>query len=181
MSGKTQKAAIDFKKEKNKWILVAVLSVILVLVYVFYFKKASSVDGHKDLIVQNKKVEVLDNDILSALPTELKPSLPMVHVNDQVNNDIIPLVVKDIFSFGLQKDIQKEMTEELPIEKEGFILKGTLMDGNNSLAFLNDQVLGIGDRFNGFTVVQITDDKAVIRNGEKEITLLIEDPIDEAF
>ncbi len=40
--------------------------------------------------------------------------------------------------------------------------------------------MGLGDIFNGFTVVEITADKAVIKNEEEEITvLLLEDELDE--
>jgi hypothetical protein len=39
--------------------------------------------------------------------------------------------------------------------------------------------VALGDTFNGFTLVEITADKAVIKNEEEEITLLFKDEFDE--
>ena len=66
-----------------------------------------------------------------------------------------------------------------PSEIDEFVLKGTIIDGDNSVAFLNDETVALGDTFNGFTLVEITADKAVIKNEEEEITLLFKDEFDE--
>ena len=68
---------------------------------------------------------------------------------------------------------------ELPEEKEDFVLKGTIIGGDNSVAFINDQVLGVGETIHGFTVVSISAAKAVIKNDKEEITVLLEDKLDE--
>ncbi len=88
-------------------------------------------------------------------------------------------MIKDLFSFGSRSDSQNQDAVGVPEEKEDFVLMGTIIDGENSVAFINDQVLGVGDTTHGFTVVSINDAKAVIRNDKKEITVLREDKFNE--
>ena len=179
MSDKTDKLLTGFKREKKKWIVVALLGPVLL--FVFYYNIMLSKSGDTAVRVQEEKVKAVDYS--NPLPTmnELLPSLATAHEEDETTEGINPLMIKDLFSFGSRSDLQDRDAMGLPEEKEDFVLKGTIMDGENSVAYINEQVLGVGDTIHGFTVVSISDAKAVVRNDKEEITVLLEDKFDEMF
>ena len=179
MLDKIKKTKLISKEEKNKWIIVALLS--LILIFVFYYNIILSKSGDKTLRIQEQKVEAVDHSIPSIHKNELIPSLPSLNKKDETKKNVVPLMIQDIFSFAPRSDSQGKNTMGLSMEKKVFILKGTIIDGKNSVAFINDQVLGIGGKISGFTVVRISDTKAVIRNEKEEITVLLEDETDETF
>lgn len=163
-------------KEKVKWTLVAVLGVVLL--FVLYFNLNPSGGGEKTLALQENEAEALDYSIPLTPETELMPALEMLTAT-QKTNTMIPSMIEDIFSFTSRKNSpDSPMTG--PSEAEEFVLKGTIIDGDNSVAFLNDEIVGLGEPFNGFTVVEITANSITIKNEEDEITVLEEeDGLDE--
>lgn len=163
-------------KEKIKWSLVAVLSVMLIMVLYFNLKPSRS--GEKTLALQGKVAEALDHSISSMPDNELIPSLEALTDEGETTNHLVPLLIEDIFSFASRRNAPANAMMS-PSEAEEFVLKGTIIDGDNSVAFLNDEIVGLGNSFNGFTVIEITADKAVIKSEEEEITLLVEDGLDE--
>jgi hypothetical protein len=181
MPDKTKKMAVDFKKEKGKWIVVAALSLTLILVYSRNFMKASSKGDTEAVMAQEQQVEVVDSLVPRALKDELKSYFPTAKAKDEVTKDILPFAVKDIFYFDPPSKAEEKEPEALAEEEETFVLKGTIIDGENSVAFLNDEVLAIGESLDGFTLVQIASDRAVLKNKEEKITVLLEDGIDEMF
>ena len=177
MSDKTDKLLTGFKKEKKKWIVVTLLSPILL--FVLYYNIMLSKNGDTAVRVQEQKVKAVDYSIQLPTIKELLRSLATADEEDETSEGIRPLMITDLFSFGSRSDLQNQEAVELPEEKEDFVLKGTIIDGENSVVYINEQVLGIGDTIHGFTVVSIHDAKAVIRNDKEEITVLLEDRFDE--
>jgi hypothetical protein len=159
-------------KEKIKWTLVAVLCVVLLLV--LYFNLKPSGDGKKTLVLQENKAEALDNSILLTPETGLMPALEALTDTHKTTNTMVPSMIQDIFSFASRKN-SPDSAMMGPPEAEEFVLKGTIMDGDNSIAFLNDEIVGLGEPFNGFTVVEITATSITIKNEEDEITVLEEE------
>ena len=177
MSDKTDKLLTGFKREKKKWIVVALLGPILL--FVLYYNITLSKSGDTATRVQEQKVQAVDYSIPLPTINEVLPSLAPAHEEDETTEGINPLMIKDLFSFVSRSDSQNQDTVLLPEEKEDFVLKGTIIEGENSIAYINEQVLGVGDTIHGFTVVSINDAKAVIRNDKEEITILLEDKFDE--
>ena len=177
MSDKNDKLVTGFKREKKKWIVVALLSPLLL--FVLYYNITFSKSGNTAVRVQEQKVEAVDYSIPLATISELLPSLSTAHKEDEKTASVSPLMIQDLFSFGSRSDSQDQETADSPMEKESFVLKGTIIDGENSVAFINEQVVGVGDTIHGFIVVSISDSKAVIRNDKEEITVLLEDKLDE--
>ena len=164
-------------KEKIKWTLVAVLCVVLLLVLYFNLKPAGK--GNNTLALQENTAEAVDNSILLTPETELMPALEVLTATHKSTNPMVPSMIADIFSFASRKNIP-DSGNAGPSEVEEFVLKGTIMDGDNSVAFLNDEIVGLGEPFNGFTVVEITATSITIKNEEDEITVLEEEnEIDE--
>ena len=172
----TAKSNASAAKEKIKWSLVAMLSVILLMVLYFNFKPSRS--GEKTLALQGQIAEALDHSISSLPEKEIMPSLETLMEKDETTSPAVPMLIQDIFSFASRKNGPDSAVID-PSEIDEFVLKGTIIDGDNSVAFLNDETVALGDTFNGFTLVEITADKAVIKNEEEEITLLFKDELDE--
>jgi hypothetical protein len=172
----TTKSKSTTTKEKIKWSLVAVLSVLLIMVLYFNLKPSRS--GEKTLALQGQVAEALDHSIPSMPENELMPPLEALMDDGETTNPAISLLIQDIFSFAARGNAQNRTAMDTT-KAEDIILKGTIIDGDNSVAFLNDAIVGLGNSFNGFIVVEITANKAVIKNEEEEITLLVEDGLDE--
>ena len=172
----TAKSNASAAKEKIKWSLVAMLSAILLMVLYFNFKPSRS--GEQTLTLEGHIAEALDHSISSIPEKEVMPSLDALLEKDETTSLAVPLLIQDIFSFASRKNAPDSAVID-PSEIDEFVLKGTIIDGDNSVAFLNDETVALGDTFNGFTVVEITADKAVIKNEEEEITLLFKDALDE--
>jgi hypothetical protein len=164
-------------KEKIKWTLVAILCVVLICVLYFNFKPSGG--GKKNLVLQENKAEALDNSILLTPESELMPALEALTGTHNTTSPMVPSMIQDIFSFASRKNSPGTAVMGPP-EVEEFVLKGTIMDGDNSVAFLNDEIVSLGEPFNGFTVVEITATSITIKNEEDEITVLEEeDGLDE--
>jgi hypothetical protein len=172
----THKSTASPAKEKIKWGLVSMLSVVLIMVLYFNFKPSGS--GEKTIALQGQLAEALDHSIPALPGKEIMPSLDALIEKEVISSPAVPLLIQDIFSFASRKNGPNSTLMDPP-EAEEFVLKGTMIDGDNSVAFLNDEIVALGDTFNGFTMVEITADKAVIRNEEEEITLLFKDELDE--
>jgi hypothetical protein len=176
MVNTTTKSNPTAAKEKIKWSMVAILSVLLIMVLYFNLKPSRS--GETALALQGQLAEALDHGIPSLPEKDIMPSLEGLMEKDETTSPVVPLLIQDIFSFASRKNAP-EGTMMGPSEIDEFVLKGTIIDGDNSVAFLNDETVALGDTFNGFTLVEITADKAVIKNEEEEITLLFKDEFDE--
>ena len=172
----TNKSNATPTKEKIKWSLVAILSVLLIMV--FYFNLKPSRSGKKTIALQGQVAEAIDHSIPALPEKDIMPSLEALTVKEETTSPAVPQLIQDIFSFASRKNGPDSALMD-PSEIDEFVLKGTMIDGDNSVAFLNDQTVALGDTFNGFTLVEITADKAVIKNEEEEITLLFRDEFDE--
>jgi hypothetical protein len=172
----TAKSNANHTKEKIKWALVAILSVLLIMVLYFNLKPSRS--GGKTIALQGQVAEALDHTIPSLPENDIMPSLEGLMEQDETTNPALPLLIQDIFSFASRKNGPESALVD-PSDLDEFVLRGTIIDGDNSVAFLNDETVALGDTFNGFTLVEITADKAVIKNEEEEITLLFKDEFDE--
>jgi len=172
----TTKTNASATKEKIKWSLVAILSVILLMVLYFNLKPSRS--GETTLALQGEVAEALDHSISPLPEKEVMPSLEALMEKAETTNPVVPLLIQDIFSFASRKNGPDSAMMD-PSAIDEFVLKGTIIDGDNSVAFLNEETVALGDTFNGFTVVEITADKAVIKNEEEEKTLLFKDEFDE--
>lgn len=172
----TNKSNATPVKEKIKWALVAILSVLLIMV--FYFNLKPSRSGEKTIALQGQVAEAIDHSIPSLPEKDIMPSLEALTVKEGTTSPAVPQLIQDIFSFASRKNGPDSALMD-PSEIDEFVLKGTMIDGDNSVAFLNDETVALGDTFNGFTLVEITADKAVIKNEEEEITLLFRDEFDE--
>lgn len=164
-------------KEKIKWALVAILGGVLL--FVLYSNLRPSGENNQMLALQESKAEAVEQSIELTPETELMPALKMLSAMNKTTNTLTPSMIQNIFTFASGR---KGMGSEVmgPSEEDDFVLKGTIIDGDNSVAFLNDEVLGLGETFNGYTLVEITADSATIKNGEDVITVLPEkDEIDE--
>ena len=170
------KSTANPAKEKIKWSLVAMLSVILIMVLYFNFKPSRS--GEKTIALQGQVAEALDHSIPALPGKEIMPSLEALTEKQVISSPAVPLLIQDIFSFASRKNGPNSPLVD-PSGIDEFVLRGTIIDGDNSVAFLNNETVALGDTFNGFTLVEITADKAVIRNEEEEITLLFKDEFDE--
>ena len=176
MLDKTDKSDANPAKEKIKWGLVAILSVLLIMVLYFNFKPSRS--GEQAIAVQGQVAEALDHSIAALPEKKIMPSLEALTEKEETTSPVVPLLIQDIFSFAARKNAPNSSLTGPP-EIEDFVFKGSMIDGDNSVAFLNDEVVALGETFNGFTLVEITADKAVIKNEEEEITLLFKDEFDE--
>ena len=172
----TNKSNINPTKEKIKWSLVAILSVLLIMVLYFNLKPSRS--GEKTIALQGQVAEAIDHSIPSPPEKDIMPSLEGLTVKEGTTSPAVPQLIQDIFSFASRKN-GPDIALMDPSEIDEFVLKGTMIDGDNSVAFLNDETVALGETFNGFTLVEITADKAVIKNEEEEITLLFKDEFDE--
>jgi len=172
----TNKSNATPTKEKIKWSLVAILSVLLIMV--FYFNLKPSRSGEKTIALQGQVAEAIDHSIPALPEKDIMPSLEALTVKEGTTSPEVPQLIQDIFSFASRKN-GPDSALMGPSEIDEFVLKGTMIDGDNSVAFLNDETVALGDTFNGFTLVEITADKAVIKNEEEEITLLFRDEFDE--
>jgi hypothetical protein len=172
----THKSNATPVKDKIKWSLVAILSVLLIMVLYFNFKPSRS--GEKTIALQGQVAEALDQSIPALPGKEIMPSLEALTAKEVISSPAVPLLIQDIFSFASRKNGPDSALMDPP-EIDEFVLKGTMIDGDNSVAFLNDEIVALGDTFNGFTMVEITADKAVIKNEEEEITLLFKDELDD--
>jgi len=172
----TNKSTASPAKEKIKWSLVAILSVVLIVVLYFNLKPSRS--GENTIALQGQVAEALDHTIPSLPEKDIMPSLEALTVKEGTNSPAVPQLIQDIFSFGSRKNGPDSALVD-PSGIDEFVLRGTIIDGDNSVAFLNNETVALGDTFNGFTLVEITADKAVIRNEEEEITLLFKDEFDE--
>lgn len=163
-------------KDKVKWIMVAGLGVVLL--FVLYFNLKPSGGGEKTLALQENEAEAFDYSIPLTPETELMPALEML-TDTHKTNTMVPSMIEDIFTFASRKN-SPDSSMTGPPEAEEFVLKGTIIDGDNSVAFLNDEIVGLGEPFNGFRVVEITATSITIKNEEDEITVLEEeDGLDE--
>lgn len=171
----TNKSTANPAKEKIKWSLVAILSVLLIMVLYFNLKPSRS--GETALALQGQVAEALDHGMPTLPEKDILPSLDGLMEKDETTSPVLPLLIQDIFSFASRKNAPDSAMMG-PSEIDEFVLRGTIIDGDNSLAFLNDETVALGDTFNGFTVTEITADKAVIKNEKEEITLLFKDELD---
>ena len=164
-------------KEKIKWALVALLGGVLL--FVLYSNLRPSGGNNQMLVLQENNAEAVAKEIDLTPETELIPALEMLSAMNNPNNTLAPSMIQDIFSFASRRNgVDSGMVG--PQEDDDFVLKGTIIDGENSVAFLNDEVVGLGETVNGYTLVEITADSATIKNGEDVITVLPEkDEIDE--
>lgn len=165
-------------KEKIKWTLVAILGGVLL--FVLYSNLRPSGGGNKQMpALQENVAEAVEQNIDLTSETELMPALEMLSAMNKSNNTLTPSMIQNIFSFASGRNGVNSGTMG-PKEEDDFVLKGTIMDGDNSVAFLNDEVVGLGETVNGYTLVEITADSATIKNGEDVITVLPEkEEIDE--
>ena len=176
MLDKTDKNSANPAKEKIKWVLVAILSVLLIMVLYFNFKPSRS--SEQTIALQGQVAEALDHSIASLPEKQIMPSLEKLTEEEEATSPVVPLLIPDIFSFAARKNTPSSALLG-PAEIEEFVFKGSMIDGDNSVAFINNEVVALGETFNGFTLVEITADKAVIKNEEEEITLLFKDEFDE--
>ncbi len=100
-------------------------------------------------------------------------------------------IISDENLFHPERKIPIEKKEEKPLPKPEFVLYGTLISENLSLAYLEDlkepytspgrgkrQIpLRAGDTLSGFTLKEIYTDKVVMIRGEEKIVLNLTDPI----
>lgn len=100
-------------------------------------------------------------------------------------------IIGDENLFHPERKIPIEKKEEKPLPKPEFVLYGTLISENLSLAYLEDlkepytspgrgkrQIpLRAGDTLSGFTLKEIYTDKVVMIRGEEKIVLNLTDPI----
>jgi len=165
------------KKEKIKWALVAALGMVLLGVGYSNFRPSSG--GKNGLAGQPEPAQ--EADILnSLLPEKLSVESPEVLTAEpETANSLASPMIQNIFAFASRKDLPGIAPMDTPDEKE-FVLKGTIMDGENSLAYINDEMIGLGESINDFTLIDISIDSATIKNGDEVITLLDkEDVINE--
>ena len=167
----------NLSKEKIKWALVAILGGMLL--FVLYSNLRPSGENNQMIVLQENQAEAVEQNIDLTSETELMPALEMLSAMNKTTNTLTPSMIQDIFSFASRRNgVEGEMMGSP--EEEEFVLKGTIIDGDNSVAFLNDEVLSLGETVNGYTLVEITADSATIKNGEDVITVLSEkDEIDE--
>lgn len=164
-------------KDKVKWTLVSLLCVVLLSVLYSNFRPSGG-NNQIPSLQENKAEAVEQNSDLTA-ETERMPALDMLSAMNKTTNTLTPSMIQDIFSFASRRNgVESDMTGSQ--EEEELVLKGTILDGDNSVAFLNDEIVGLGEPFNGFTVVEITATSITIKNEEDEITVLEEeDGLDE--
>jgi hypothetical protein len=101
------------------------------------------------------------------------------------------IIVGEENLFHPQRKIPAEKTaEEKPVPKPEFVLYGTLIANNTSLAYLEDLkapkttpgrgtrqiVLKKGDALSGYTLKEIDPDKVVMVRGEDKMTVLVIEP-----
>jgi hypothetical protein len=164
-------------KEKIKWALVAILGGVLL--FVLYSNLRPSDENNPMIVLQENQAEAVEQSIDLPSETQLMPALEMLSAMNKKNNTFSPSMIQDIFSFASRRNgVEGEMVGSP--EEEAFVLKGTIIDGDNSVAFLNDEVMSLGETVSGYTLVEITAESATIKNGEDVITVLPEkDEIDE--
>ena len=172
--------SVDFQRDKTKWIIVAILSVMLLCV-VFYNTVLSSKEPVRKPYIEEQQNAAPGFNISSNVLELLQPAAPAVVLDEAAKEDLIPPLITDLFSFRERAESRRTEVEAVEMEEEDFTLKGTIIDGNHSVAFLNDEVLSINDTINGFTVVEITENRTVLKNSQKEITILQEDKLDVLF
>jgi len=51
------------------------------------------------------------------------------------------------------------------------VLKGVVWHNENPKALLNDEIMGIGEKIGGYTVVEITEDSVLLNDGTKDLRL----------
>ena len=146
MSAQAEKTALDISKEKNKWILVVILSVLLIAVLFYNLILPKSGGEISALQKQENPVGVDEENLNSFFQKELIPSLQALTYQDENTNNTVYPLVEDIFAFAPRSGGPKGNIQSRSVGKDGFVLQGTIIDGDNSVAFLNDQVLGLGEQ-----------------------------------
>jgi hypothetical protein len=100
------------------------------------------------------------------------------------------LIVAEQNLFHPERKIPPEKKEEQPLPKPEFVLYGTLITDDISIAYLEDKksprftpgrgkrqtALKKGDTMSGYTLKEIDPDKIVMVRGEETITLKVMDP-----
>lgn len=181
MAGTVAPIKHNASKEKTKWIIVAILCGILILV--IFYNITSSEKGKKDVTIRAKKVNAMDfflaPDLVNNLRTSLSPKLK--EEEEELRNPELSLPARDIFAFDPDGYNKATSREKIQIGQEDFKLQGTIIDGMHSVAFVNDEVLAIGEIFNGYTVIHISAGQAVLKKGTKEVIISRRAEIDEVF
>jgi len=78
------------------------------------------------------------------------------------------------FLFDPFYKLEPAKKEAPKIEKKmGLELKG-IWYGANVRAFINDKIVGVGEKIDGYTVTRITKDQVILREGDQVLTLKLE-------
>ncbi len=98
-------------------------------------------------------------------------------------------VISEQNLFHPERKISAEKKDEKPLPKPEFVLYGTLITSDESLAFMEDRkapqttsgrgkrqrTLGLGGTFSGYTLSRIYEDRVIMARGEDKIEVRVHD------
>jgi hypothetical protein len=177
MADTENKLTTGFDKEKIKWIFVAILSVALLGVVYKNWKAFRGSPGKAPVPVLRAETVGVDDlqevirGIQGLKPASLQP------VDDEpdtaftlLKRDLFALAATDTFS-------ENDREDETRLRQAGqkpIILKGTILNGSHSVAFINDAAIGLGESFKGWQVARIGEDIAFLKKGQRDLTITVE-------
>ena len=140
-------------RQKATLVLVPILFVVLIVVFIRVI--APPVRGTQPLNPQNPA------NTAAASETKIDWKIPEPY----------PATLRDPM-----KEVKQVVTDTTttPDTTGEFIVKGTIWDDENPLAIINGQVLGVGEKIGGATIVEINKDNVVFEKDGKTWTQVVQ-------
>ncbi len=139
------------KMKNKKLIVLTILSIVAVfsLLYGIFTPSRTKREHRKEIDIQTKEAVTIKEGIISFVRYAKRSNYSSWGRNPFL------LQVTPIRTFG------------------GLILNGIMWDKKNPLAIINEEIVKIGDKVDGNTVVGIEQDRAILNDGNKNIELLL--------
>ncbi len=181
MSQKTDNIKQKIKKEKTKWIMVALMLPVLLMVIVYNVKSLNS-KKTTEPVARKKPVQAAAYTRQDTVPREilrLEPVPAEVTFNASEEVRTVPVDIRDIFALVQKNGFaqKQEAAEEMRANNETFKLQGTIVNEKKAVVFINNQILSIGDKMEGYTVTHISQGRAVLNDGSRAITVVEEEAV----
>jgi len=165
------------KKVTGKTLLLYITVILSVNYFLFYIVFVPKIVNETLVISQlniskNSAVQSAKSDVtISAIAQKIKSNMVYKELRDPFEVDFryekSPVISKEA------KAPSTEKKEAKPVKKL-FVLQGILKTGEGDIiALIDDNVLHVGERVNGWTVNSIENDKVVLARGSKRKVLTL--------
>jgi len=149
--------------DKDKKTLITFIILVIVGIFVYWPKGSKNKTAPRALPSEVKKIEELDK----------KKLIDLVSEDKNIQNDLAGQEWGERNPFDLSPlKAPAAVTAQSEVSSaQSFVLMGVLWGGVKPSAIINDNVFGVGETIEGWTVKAIEESMVVLTNGVNEVVL----------